>query len=279
MSNTTAVKRGCRKFVAITLMVSGLVLTIPGVWMLLATDHYSATARVELNQNLDLRFYDPGSLNNTFEMLQSAGVLTNALNDYRVDSEWRKRFATGDVADAVARLKSHIHLTSVSNTAFVDIRVISRKFLAAENTANAVADAFCDWRPWRLPPGGLGKILEQDRETAEEHVEAAQAEVDRLKTELNLSGGTTEGPDSKRQAYQEAEQRLELAKKFRNLVVMRLSTSWLPEPPVSLVHHARPETKPFLPNRSLGMLLLDTGAILLLCGGFLAASRWCVRKG
>jgi hypothetical protein len=282
LSNTKLMKSNRVKHWGIVLTIFGLVIGVPAFWLLISADQYVATARIETNPNPDLRFYDPRSIQNKFEALQSPSILSNLVVELRLDTEWGKHDADRrklDIAVATERLKRSVCIMPIPNTAFVDISVTSKELLESEEVANAVAAAFCDWKPWRSSGTNLMKILEQEYETADQNVKTTEAAVNRLRAELNPSEVLPETPDSKPQPYGDAVEKLERLKTARRIIEVKIASSWLPASPFSMVHRALSKTTPIYPSRTLGIILLDLSAMLVLCGSFLAARNWFAAGG
>jgi capsular polysaccharide biosynthesis protein len=260
----------------ILLVILGFVIAVPGFWLLVATDHYQAIARIEFNPKPDLRFYDLHLIQNRFEVMQSHSILSNVVVELRLDTGWGKRYADSrklEVAEATDRLKRSIRLTPIRGTEFVDVGVISEDFIESGRIADAVADAYCAPWTWCLRGANIAKILERDLIAAEEDIKTAQTEVDRLKVLLNPPDALPEKPDSKWQPYFEAKEKLERLKKLGFVVSLELNSSWLPAAPFGMIHRAIRETTPIYPNRTLGLILVDGCAILAGIGLFLLVRR------
>jgi len=161
-------------------------------------DEYSSVARVRpLREKGDIagvqgeragRNYDPYFVQTESETVRSQRVLDKAVQKLSSNSDWAKSKDGKLTKDqTVALLKKSLDVRPVPNTELLEIRARNSNPDEAAQMANAVADAYQDYRTEerrRLTEGGVNAVEMQWAEQ-EQKIAAAQAEVDRLAKELN----------------------------------------------------------------------------------------------
>jgi capsular polysaccharide biosynthesis protein len=126
--------------------------------------------------------YDPYYLQTQFECIQSQGVLSKVIEDLDLNREWGKKYAGGDrlkTSETLTLLKNRTDLRPVRNTSLIEIRVFSEKPEEAARIANAIAEAYRDYRGQartRRISGGL-RALEEACQANAEKIRNLQAEV------------------------------------------------------------------------------------------------------
>ncbi len=147
--------------------------------------------------------YDPYFIQTEFEVIQSELILSNVVQSLNLQVQWGKKFAGGErlkTQEAMALLKGRMDLRPVRNTSLIEIRVYSESADEAARIANAIAEAYRDYRldqSRQLAMGGI-QVLEDRFEEQEKKVQKAQQEVDELRRKLEISeadaAGTQPGP-------------------------------------------------------------------------------------
>ncbi|MEW6305574.1 MAG: polysaccharide biosynthesis tyrosine autokinase [Verrucomicrobiota bacterium] len=167
--------------------------------------------------------FDPYYIQTQFEILQSRSVLTNVIDELKLNEKWAKRYgAIGSLKteQTFLYLSKRIQLRQVRNTTIVEIRVFSEDHEEAAIIANKIAEVYRDNRLKEQ----LGRLtasigtLEKERDVMQIEVDAKKAKVDELRTKFEISdfspestaaGGTLE-PETLRRLEQDrinAEQR------------------------------------------------------------------------
>jgi succinoglycan biosynthesis transport protein ExoP len=142
--------------------------------------------------------YDPYFIQTEFELIQSELILGNVIKDLDLNKEWGKKYANGDTlktSETIVLLKGRIDLRPVRNTSLIEIRVYSEKADEAAKIANAVAEAYKDFRQKqrnKLSTGGI-EALELRFKEQQKRVEDLQKKVDGLRVELNISDAIASG--------------------------------------------------------------------------------------
>ncbi len=138
------------------------------------------------------RIYDPYFINTEFEVIQSEIILSNVIYDLKLNEEWGKKYYGGQnlkTHETMEYLKHGISLNTVRNTSLIEIRVFSDKSEEAAKIANAIAEAYKNYRlklNLDLMTTGI-KALEDRWEQHQIKVHNAQTNVDWLRSKLQIS--------------------------------------------------------------------------------------------
>ena len=157
---------------------------------------FSSTARVKIESDSQSTAgkngsYDPYLVQTEFEVIQSEPVLIRVVEKMDLTTEWGKRYTGGEKlrnTEAVALLRHRIELRPIRNTSLLEIHAFSEDPKEAADIANNVAEAY---RNHRLEQGraivqrGID-AMNQSLKEQDDKVRNAQAEVDRLRKELNI---------------------------------------------------------------------------------------------
>ena len=132
--------------------------------------------------------YDPYFVQTEFEAIQSEAVLGKVIKDLNLNEAWGKKQGgrTLTTAETMALLKNKLDLRPVRNTSLLEIGVKSDKPEEAAKIANAVAEAYKDYRVeqrTQLSNGGI-KALEERFAEQGQKVREAQKKVDDLRAKL-----------------------------------------------------------------------------------------------
>jgi uncharacterized protein involved in exopolysaccharide biosynthesis/beta-lactamase regulating signal transducer with metallopeptidase domain len=202
---------GIRQLSGLALLGIGLLLIVLGVRLALVSPPYSSTVRIRVEHNQantagwgDQRGspdYDPYFIQTEFELLQSEVILGKVIEALDLKKEWGKKYAGGDrlkTSETVALLKARLQFRPVRNTSLIEIRVFSDKPEEAAMIANAIAEAYQDYRRAQreqLSRDGI-KSLEARFAEQEAKVKQAQQDVDKLRLMLNIpdAAASAEGP-------------------------------------------------------------------------------------
>jgi polysaccharide biosynthesis transport protein len=135
--------------------------------------------------------YDPYFLQTELEILQEATVLDKVVDALNLNVEWGKKYYGGQTlktSEAVEFLKRQMSLSPVRNTTLVDITVYSADKKEAADLANAIAQAYSEYRFDRhkkLTAGGI-KILDEEYQSKEDEIQTVRVNVDKLRKELGI---------------------------------------------------------------------------------------------
>lgn len=162
---------------------------------------FASTARIkieregsdipELGSLQTVASYDPYFIQTEFEVIQSEVILDRVIEALDLNAQWGKRYTGGQplkTHETRRILQGMINLKPVRNTSLIEIQVYSEKPEEAATLANAIAEAYKNYRleqSRELALGGI-KELEVQWQEMSERVNDAQAEVDRLREELGV---------------------------------------------------------------------------------------------
>jgi succinoglycan biosynthesis transport protein ExoP len=192
-------------------------------------ESYSSTARIKVERDQsDINFsemrswnaYDPFFIQTEFETILSERVLGKVVADLNLDEEWGKKYNNGArfrTSDTLAMLKNQVNLQPVRNTSFLEIRVFRENPEEAKTLANAIAQAYKDYRLEQRKELSMGGILALESRVKEHQVRIhdAQTNVDYLREKLNISDSASSevGPSM-----------LMSAEAYRKLEALRIET-------------------------------------------------------
>ena len=181
------------KILGFTLLLAGLALGGAGLWLLLSPAQYRATATIELRPDSagiggtgQVMDYDPYFLKPEFEIIKSSLVLSNVVEALNLNSEWDKKHGNGSplkMAKTIKLLQRQMRLELVRNTMLVKINFSNEDPNEAARIANAIAEAYHDYRLERarqLITAGIKTLKEKYLEEAEQ-IRVVQTNVDLLR--------------------------------------------------------------------------------------------------
>jgi beta-lactamase regulating signal transducer with metallopeptidase domain len=193
---------GLRQIGGLALLGVGLVFILMGAYLILQTPMYRATARIKVEHDASLQVgsengkftltaWDPYFVQNVCEEIYSEPVLNKVVNDLRLGNEWTKKFnheLAKSPHEIITLLRGRIGCQPLRNTTFLEISCISEKPDDAKAIANAVAEAYRNFRFEEFKRTSLGGLnaLEDRLKEQEEQVRKTQFEVDRLREQLNI---------------------------------------------------------------------------------------------
>ena len=135
--------------------------------------------------------YDPYFLLTEFATIQSDAVLSRAVEKLKLDGGDKSK-----TQEAEAKLKKSLDLRPVKNTKFIEVGAYGEKPEEAARIANAVAEAYRDYRSQQyedLKNHGIKSLQEQAAEQ-DKKIQVAQAKVDVLAKELSAIDPTRGAP-------------------------------------------------------------------------------------
>ena len=192
-----------RQIGGLALLGLGFLLILAGVYLNLAAPLYSATTRIKVdretsaqvaaeNGKFTFTVWDPYFTQNVLEELRSEAVLSRVVQSLGLSDAWGKRYSLGHspnrIAEIVGLLRARIGFRPIRNTMFFDISVLSERPEETKAIANAVAEAYRQFRFEKVREGSFGSLtaLEERYKEQDERVRKAQIDVDRLREQLNI---------------------------------------------------------------------------------------------
>ena len=192
-----------RKAIIITVFL--ITFTIATVVTFILPESYSSIARIKIEPDMisdiqgvtgnggDVTYapYDPYFIQTAFEILQDQVVLSKVIDKLNLNSEWGKRYNSGvplDTPITMKMLKGRLSLDPVRNTKLIEITVYDEDKNMAANIANAIVDAYRDYRlSTRDEQTKRGiKALEDEYQDDEQQIDVVQTNVDQLRDELHI---------------------------------------------------------------------------------------------
>jgi succinoglycan biosynthesis transport protein ExoP len=193
-----------RKTVIISVFL--LIAITATIVTLILPQSYSSTARIEVNpDSLDISSiglggslpssaylpYDPYFIQTEFEKMQSEKVLGRVIAGMDLNKKWGDRYNGGTplrTEETMELLKQHINLSPERNTKLIDITVYDEDKQEAADLANAIAEAYKQYRlelrntnTWN----GI-QVLKREFEEEEAQIRAAQSNVDYLRQKYHV---------------------------------------------------------------------------------------------
>jgi capsular exopolysaccharide synthesis family protein len=189
-----------RKTVIIAVFL--LVAITATVVTFILPESYSSTTRMQVDPDInDIRGltdtqsylpYDPYFIQTAFEIIQDQVVLGQVIENLNLNTEWGKKYAGGETlktSETMELLKKRMTLDTVRNTKLIEITVYSEDKDEAARIANAIAEAYRNYRlnlRMQQSMGGI-KVLQESFDEEEQQIEAEQEKVDQLRKELNIN--------------------------------------------------------------------------------------------
>ncbi len=193
-----------RKAIIITVFL--ITFTIATVVTFILPESYSSTARIKIEPDTiaDIQGvsagpgdatwapYDPYFIQTAFEIIQDQVVLNKVIAKLDLNVEWGKRYNGGvpmQTQMTMTMLKRRLALDPVRNTKLIEITVYDEDKTVAANIANAIVEAYRDYRlSLRTEQTQRGiKALQDQYEEDETKIDAAQQKVDSLRSDLHVN--------------------------------------------------------------------------------------------
>jgi capsular exopolysaccharide synthesis family protein len=189
-----------RKAIIITVfLITALIAT--AVTFILPVS-YSSTAQIEIEPDTasDIETmsgmttinptYDAYFLQTELEILRGPVVLGKVIDALDLNDVWGKKYGVGTfkTSETLEFLRNQISLVPVRNTTLVDITVYSGDKNEAAQIANAIANAYHDYRLERHQQQTLGgiKVLKEKYQAEDDQIKVMRDEVDNLRKELRI---------------------------------------------------------------------------------------------
>jgi len=192
-----------RKAIIITVFL--ITFTIATVVTFILPETYASTARIKIEPDVisdiqgisggggDVTYapYDPYFIQTAFEIIQDQVVLNKVIEKLNLNVEWGKRYNDGvplETSVTMKTLQKRMDLEPVRNTKLIEITVYDEDKDMAAKLANAIVDAYRDYRlNVRKDQTERGiQALEDQYQHDEQQIDAAQTKVDQLRNELHI---------------------------------------------------------------------------------------------
>jgi capsular exopolysaccharide synthesis family protein len=190
-----------RKAIIITVfLITAIIATAV---TLLLPESYASTVQIRIEPDIvsdvspvgagyTYTAYDPYFIQTEFEVIQDRVVLGKVIETLNLNVEWGKRYFGGETiktAEAMEFLKKRMSLNPVRNTKLIGITVYDEDKNEAARLANAIAEAYREYRRDIRKQQTLGgiKVLEDQFQTEEQKIQTVQSNVDILRKELKIN--------------------------------------------------------------------------------------------
>ncbi|MGA2248006.1 MAG: von Willebrand factor type A domain-containing protein [Verrucomicrobiota bacterium] len=166
------------------------------------TGRYESTARMKVENDVtdipgmsgrpSYMAYDPYFIQTTFEIIKSPILLSNVVNALDLQNAWSKKYGGQKLTtqETISLLQNELDLHPVKNTKLVEIGVTSDDPKEASDIANAVAEAYKDYRfaARRALSTSAVAVLEEQFQEQEQDIRTNAAYVEQLRQELHVNG-------------------------------------------------------------------------------------------
>ena len=190
-----------RKAIIITVFLITAIVATAVTFLL--PESYASTARIRIEPDIisDIRgvggegtyaSYDPYFIQTEFEIIQDRVVLGKVIEALNLNEVWGKKYFGGETlktSETMEFLKRRISLMPVRNTKLIGITVYSEDKNDAARIANAIAEAYRNYRlnlRKQLTLNGI-KVLEDQFQSEAEQIQTVQTNVDNLRKELSVN--------------------------------------------------------------------------------------------
>jgi polysaccharide biosynthesis transport protein len=187
-----------RKAIIITVFLLTAIIATVVTFMLPVK--YASMARIKIDPDISdisgmngapaIAGYDAYFIQTEFEIMQSEQVLGRVITKLNLNQEWAKY--NGGVPlktdETMQRLKGSMNLSPERNTKLIDITVYSEDKDEAAKLANAIAQAYYDYRIDILSSNTMQGIsaLQKQYQEDEQQIQEVQTNVDNLRGELGI---------------------------------------------------------------------------------------------
>jgi len=263
-------------FTVFTIVFLSVLMVSVAVTFILP-ESYASTCRIKVEQEAILRAdtsaYDPYFLQTTFEIIQSQLVLNPVIDKLNLNVQWGKKYFNGETlksAESLEILKGRMSLADVRGTKLIAITVYSDDKKEAAQIANAIAEAYRDYRVKAAAALATVMInrLQQESLNNEQRIEQVRTEANSLRQQLKIGSEISDNPSPQEQTYWDKKQYLDgLLETHKTLYAKieaeKLDAQFPKTSPMQITDLAEPGRFPVKPNKPLNIFI---GAV---AGGFL----------
>ena len=190
-----------RKAIIITVFLITAIVATAVTFLLPESSASTARIRIEPDSIADITGvgshvtyapYDPYFIQTEFEIIQDRVVLGKVIEALNLNVEWGKKYFGGETLktpETMEFLKKRMNLMPVRNTKLIGITVYSEDKNDAARLANAIAEAYRNYRlnlRKQLTLNGI-RVLEDQFKSDQEQIQAVQTNVDNLRKEFSIN--------------------------------------------------------------------------------------------
>jgi|SRR5665213_756235 len=275
----TALMQPRTVFLKVFAVVFLLILCATVAITFILPESYASTARIKVEPDEPAAAtgispgYDPYFIQTQFVIMQTQIVLDSVIDKLNLNVLWGKKYAAGNTLttnESLEILKGRISLAPVRNTKLVSITVYSDDPGEAAQIANAIAEAYKDYRV-KLATGlavvNLSR-LEQEFGNNEKQIERIRIELNALRQQVKIGNEISDNPPPQEQSYWDKKQYLDGLLEAHKTLYAKLEAAKLEAqiPKTVLVvitDPAVPGHAPVRPNKTLNIALGIVGGIFL----------------
>lgn len=261
------------KILGLALLLGGVALAGVGLWLLLSPAQYRATAKILIDpiihdsvnqQHLPSEFTrDPSFYRTNFEAIRSPIILSNMVANLYLTTDWRS-------------IKRHLRLNPVRNTSLIAITFDNPDPSEAAKVANAIAAQYRHYRleSRRQHEHAKFEMLEKLWQEGSQQILVLNSNMALLRKMFGIQNDQMVAPTNlppEQKPYWDEMRRLKEMFEQRKLLYKEIESEAIelkyPKNAfVQITDRAEPPQFPVGPNRSLGVVLLAAGLLLLLGG-------------
>jgi succinoglycan biosynthesis transport protein ExoP len=228
-----------RKAIIITVFLITAIIATAVTFIL--PESYASTARIRVQSDAtdiggftgspvaSMNNYNPYFIQTTFEIMQSQLVLSNVITVLNLNVEWGKKYFNGETlktTETMEILKGRMNLAPVRNTELIAITVYSDDAKEAALLANAIAEAYKNYRldsRRQITAKGL-EVLDRQYSEESNRIQTTQQQIEALRTKLGISGDQADSPNytptlTTDQLQKYHAQKIELERDYKELEV------------------------------------------------------------
>ena len=269
-----------KRAIGLLLITVGVALCSVGIWVLVSPAQYQAIAQIRtwnLQSEIDayikahpeLPIYDIFLFPKEGQIFNEV-ILSNVVVRLHLAEEWNYSGKRG-VEQATRKLRRGLKLENSRSSPESSIKVTLNNPVLAANIANAIAEAYRNYRQEEMRRRTLEGIARLEAEYEKWVQQARTAESNRIfwKQELKIPDPEPLDLGTNYQPYLDAKEQVEKLLRRGRILTQKLGNDLdnpLPKPIVILVKVARPPESPVGPNRQIGAALLAIGLALIAVG-------------
>ncbi len=253
-------------FVKIFTVVFFVTVLVSVVITYILPEAYASTARIKVESDAPVAdgqtaAYDPYFIQTTFEIIQSELVLKHVVENLKLNDAWGKKYYRGETlktAESLEILRQRLQLTPIKNTELISITAYSDDKKEAADVANAVAQAYRDYRldSRRALADANLKMLNGQYSEQEYQIQQAQKELDALRQKADRSSEVSA-------KQRDLEYLLDFHKSLFAKIEQQKMDAALPKNSlVQITDLAEPGRAPVKPNKTLNIFIGSLAGIL-----------------
>ncbi|MDR3457380.1 MAG: GNVR domain-containing protein [Verrucomicrobiae bacterium] len=235
-------------------------------------ESYASTTRMKVENDPPTTGYDPYFIQTQFEIMQSELVLDRVIDKLNLNVEWGKRYFAGKTLKSVETreiLRGRLGLAPVRNSQLVAITAYSDDSHEAASIANAIGQAYQDYREdARSAAEAKGlDVLQQEYKEEEEQIRQFQTELAARTQESGVSAQFVAGKQQELAQLSESHKQL-----YAKIHAGQMAAKFPKRGLVQITDTAEPGRAPVRPNKTLNIVVgVVVGTILAAVAGGLSA--------